>query len=575
MAKKAFLPILLLLLLIPAALVLVYNLLFWGKVFPGISVAGVALGGHTPEEAINLLTSEVKLPEKVILASGEQRFEIPTAEMGINYDFIESVRTAYNLTRTGNFLYDLTKRFDVLFSKRNLGLVFSLDEQKLTDTLAGVAEEVASEPVYPKVSLVDQEVVVDKGKPGNELDELALRLKIGENLAFARREIIPVPLKEVDPTLTEEEASILKQRAEALLKKSLVINFEYQTFTYKGARLFPFLGPKGGLSQDSIAEAVAKISSQVEREAENPVFIFEAGRVKEFAPSKEGVSVKKEDLSALIEGSLTSLEGEETTVTLEVPVVKSPPKITTGDVNNLGIVELVGRGVSRFRGSIANRVHNISLASSRFKGVLVAPGETLSFNRSLGDVSDLTGYKQAYVIKEGRTVLGDGGGVCQVSTTLFRAALDAGLPIVERAAHAYRVGYYEQDSAPGFDATVYDPSPDLKIQNDTPGHILIQTVVDTKTSTLIFEIYGTSDGRVATTTKPTITDQVAPPEDLYVDDPTLPAGTVKQIDYKAWGAKVSFSYFVARGGEEIYKKTFVSRYRPWQAVYLRGTAPAQ
>jgi len=137
------------------------------------------------------------------------------------------------------------------------------------------------------------------------------------------------------------------------------------------------------------------------------------------------------------------------------------------------------------------------------------------------------------------------------------------------------VGYYEQDSAPGFDATIYAPSPDLKINNDTPGHILVQTSVDTKTSTLVFEIYGTKDGRVASVTKPVVSAQVAPPEDLYVDDPTLPAGTVKQIDYKAWGAKVSFNYLVTRNGEEIYKKTFVSNYRPWQAVYLRGTAPAQ
>jgi len=279
--------------------------------------------------------------------------------------------------------------------------------------------------------------------------------------------------------------------------------------------------------------------------------------------------------AAAVAEKVAALEGEEGALTIEVPVVTSQPKIATGDVNNLGIKELIGRGVSRFRGSIPNRVHNISLASSRYKGVLIAPGETLSFNKILGDVSGLTGFKQAYVIMEGRTVLGDGGGVCQVSSTLFRAALNAGLPIAERTAHAYRVGYYEQDSAPGFDATVYVPSPDLKINNDTPGHILVQTSVDTKTSTLVFEIYGTNDGRVASVTKPVVSAQVAPPEDLYVDDPTLPAGTVKQIDYKAWGAKVSFNYLVTRNGEEIYKRTFISNYRPWQAVYLRGTAPAQ
>ncbi len=171
--------------------------------------------------------------------------------------------------------------------------------------------------------------------------------------------------------------------------------------------------------------------------------------------------------------------------------------------------------------------------------------------------------------------MGDGGGVCQVSTTLFRAALKAGLPILQRQAHAYRVSYYEQDSPPGFDATVYDPTADLKIKNDTPAHILIQPTFDSKKMILTFDIYGTSDGRIATTSKPKITDQVAPPEDLYQNDPTLPAGTIKQIDWKAWGSKATFNYSVERNNEIIYKKTFVSNYRPWQAVYLRGTGPAQ
>ena len=574
-AHKTLIPALLLIILIPAVVVLAYNLAFWGKIYPGIAIAGVSVGGLTPQEAIDVLTKNVKVPQNIVLASAEQNFEIPLSEVGANYDFIESVRASYDLTRTGNILYDVQRRFEVLVSHKNLGLSFSVDEQKLESALSGIAGAVATEPVYPSVKLVGQEVVVDKGKAGSELDMLALRLKVGENLSFAKGDSVVIPLKPVDPTITEGEASVLRERAVALLKKSLVINFEFQSFSYKGEGLFPFLGTKGGINQDFVLEVVSKIALQVEREAENPVFIFEEGRVKEFEPSKEGVSVKRDEFSALIAEKVAALEGEDGALTLEVPVVTSQPKIATGDVNNLGIKELIGRGVSRFRGSIPNRVHNISLASSRYKGVLIAPGETLSFNKILGDVSGLTGFKQAYVIMEGRTVLGDGGGVCQVSSTLFRAALNAGLPIVERTAHAYRVGYYEQDSAPGFDATIYAPSPDLKINNDTPGHILVQTSVDTKTSTLVFEIYGTKDGRVASVTKPVVSAQVAPPEDLYVDDPTLPAGTVKQIDYKAWGAKVSFNYLVTRNGEEIYKRTFVSNYRPWQAVYLRGTAPAQ
>jgi vancomycin resistance protein YoaR len=168
-------------------------------------------------------------------------------------------------------------------------------------------------------------------------------------------------------------------------------------------------------------------------------------------------------------------------------------------------------------------------------------------------------------------VLGDGGGVCQVSTTVFRAALNAGLPITDRRAHAYRVGYYEQDSKPGIDATVYNPTTDLKFLNDTGNHILVQTKVDTKNLKMEVNIYGTKDGRTASISEPKVSGQVAPPATMYVDDPTLPVGQMKQIDYSAWGAKVSFNYKVMKGEEVVYEKTFYSNYQPWQAVYLKGT----
>jgi vancomycin resistance protein YoaR len=247
------------------------------------------------------------------------------------------------------------------------------------------------------------------------------------------------------------------------------------------------------------------------------------------------------------------------------------PKISTDKVNNLGIRELIGTGTSLFQHSIPGRIYNVTLASSRLNGILVAPGEVFSFNNALGDVSAFTGYKQAYVIQNGRTVLGDGGGVCQVSTTLFRSVLNAGLPVIERTAHAYRVGYYEEDSSPGLDATVFSPSPDLKFKNDTKNYILIQTVVDPDTLRLTFYLYGTKDGRQVTISTPAVSNQTPPPPDLYQDDPTLPVGEIKQVDFSAWGANVYFTRQVVKNGKTIISETFNSNYRPWQAIYLRGT----
>ncbi|MCL5935535.1 MAG: VanW family protein, partial [Firmicutes bacterium] len=188
----------------------------------------------------------------------------------------------------------------------------------------------------------------------------------------------------------------------------------------------------------------------------------------------------------------------------------------------------------------------------------------------VGEVSAATGYKQAYVIKSGRTVLDDGGGVCQVSTTLFRAALKAGLPIPERTGHAYRVGYYEQGGfPPGMDATVFAPSVDLKFKNDTPNYLLLQAY--TVANNLYIDIYGTSDGRVTSLSAPKVTNQTPPPPDLHQDDPTLPRGTVQQVDWAAWGANVSFTRKVTRGDETLVSETWNTSYRPWQAVYLVGT----
>ena len=565
------------LLIVPLLVIFLgYNLYHYGLIFPNTFIAGVNVSSLSPEKASSLLAENIDVPEKILLVANDTPWIIETKEIDLNYDYAHSARTAYERTRTGNIFYDFVKRTAAPFVKTNLGLRMSLDEEKLGEALSVIAGEIAVEPVYPSVQLIAKQISVEKGKAGTDLDVKILRAKIGQVLAFASSEPIIIPLKEIDPTLTDEEARVLAGRAEKLKDKVLTLKFEFQTFTYQGNQLLGLLDAKKEYREEATTELANEIAKSVNREPQDSVFIFEEGRVKEFAPSKEGVTLDAEALTVKIKESLTTLEiSEETLVSIDVPVEKKAPKIQTEDVNNLGIRELIGRGSSRFAGSIANRIYNISLASSRFKGVLVAPGETFSFNNVLGDVSGFTGYKQAYIIQDGKTILGDGGGVCQVSTTLFRAALAAGLPIVERRAHAYRVSYYEQDSPPGLDATVYAPTTDLKFKNDTPGHILIQPVVDTKRASLVFEIYGTSDGRIAKTTKPVVTNVVAPPEDLYQDDPTLPAGTIKQVDFKAWGARVTFDYSVERGGETIYQKTFVSNFRPWQAVYLRGTGPVQ
>lgn len=308
----------------------------------------------------------------------------------------------------------------------------------------------------------------------------------------------------------------------------------------------------------------------------NPVdaqFQFENGKVTTFKPSTDGQDIDFEAINQIISQKIPYLlaTGNPQDTKIPIPILVVHPKITTEKANNLGIKELIGVGTSLFQHSIPSRIYNVELAASRLNGIIVAPGEEFSFDRALGDVSSYTGYQQAYVIEGGKTVLGDGGGVCQVSTTMFRAILDAGLPVTERHAHDYRVGYYEEDGPPGIDATVYVPSVDLKFRNTTGNNILIQTAVDPNQLRLTFYFYGVKDGRQVAITTPIVSNETPAPAAKYQDDPTLPQGVVKQVDFAANGATVKFNRIVTKDGKQIINETYVSNYRPWQAVYLVGT----
>jgi vancomycin resistance protein YoaR len=341
------------------------------------------------------------------------------------------------------------------------------------------------------------------------------------------------------------------------------------TFLQKSIDLVPYFR----WNDSVIQEILTQLARHIDIPVQDALFTFENGKVTAFRPSKDGRMMDIEQTRKRItEAFNTVATTNQQRITIALPVRTVQPAITTDNTNSLGIKELIGTGYSEFRGSIAGRIHNVAHAAARFNGVLIKPGEEFSFNETIGDISATTGYQAAYIIRDGRTVLGDGGGVCQVSTTLFRAALNAGLPIVERQAHAYRVSYYEQASfKPGLDATIFVPSVDLRIKNDTANHILIQTITDTKNLTLRFELYGTRDGRQAEISNHLVWAHTPAPPPLYQDDPTLPMGVVKQVDWAASGAKSSFQYKVTRGDEILQDTTFYSNYRPWQAVYLRGT----
>ena len=551
-----------------------YSLAYWERVYPGTYVAGVNISGLKANEAIKLLGKTVTKPDLIIVSVGHKNFEIETAALELDFDYEKSIERAMNIVRTGNYIYDLTQKLTIPFNKIYLGVNISYNTESLDNTLEEITNEISVIPIYPSVQIVEGEIVVDRGKSGTTINKNLAKAEIGNALALNSTSQVQIPIVSIDPSINEEEANILAKRASMLSEKSLTLKFENFTFNLSENDLLILLSSEMEFDKTELEILTNEIAAEISGPPQNPVFVFKGGKVQEFLPAKNGIEIITESLINKIAGNIRHLEeSEETTATIDIPVTITPPEFDTKDVNNLGINELIGMGISHYRGSISSRVHNITVASRRFNGVLIAPGKTLSFNGTLGDVSVYTGYQQGYIIKDGATVLGDGGGVCQVSTTLFRAALNAGLPIIERRAHSYRVSYYEQQAPVGLDATVYSPTTDLKIKNDTPEHILVQTTVNPSLASLLFEIYGTSDGRTSTIGKSIFLSTSPPPEDLYTDDPTLPTGVIKQIDHKAWGAKTSFTYFVEKAGEILQNKTFYSNYQPWQAKFLRGTGP--
>jgi len=545
---------------------------FQQKIYPNTYIAGIYLGDKTKDDALKILMADARLPEAIILEINNTQNVIKTTEFVDKIDFQKSVDRAYNFSNSGNFLYDLKTKAVLIIRPKNLNLVISINDSKLRETIKILSDKFGKSPKEPSIKLENNNIVVNPGENGVEIDFLSTKFDINNNLSLLKDAPIKVNLIERSSKLTDSQVQNYKKRAEKFINKSILANLEDNNIEIKADKLIQFIDSKQkNYREDKINQEILLIAKKINRSPQDSVFIVENDVVKEFVPSKDGLTIQELEFRHKLIESLSTLENtDQAALTITIPVIKLEPKIKIEDVNNLGIKTLLGRGVSYFKGSIPNRIYNINHASNKFKGILIPPGEIFSFNKILGDVSSLTGYKAAFVIKDGKTVLGDGGGVCQVSTTLFRTVLNAGLPIVERRPHSYRVGYYEQGFPPGLDATIFYPTTDFKFKNDTPNYILIQPTVDTKNTTMTFEIYGTSDGRVASISKPQITSSIAPPPDLYIDDPTLPAGQVKQIEHRAYGARVVFDYRVEKEGKILIDQQFISNYRPWQAVYLRG-----
>ncbi len=253
---------------------------------------------------------------------------------------------------------------------------------------------------------------------------------------------------------------------------------------------------------DDIRRFVQRLANDLHREPVNARFRMRDGHIVVFRPHSNGREVLIDESVVAITHYAQSALQASVPQRIKLPSRIITPTFTTEKSNNLGIKELIGEGRSNFAGSPATRIHNIKTAAAHFNGIILAPGEELSFVNILGPVDATTGYAKELVIKDKQTKPEYGGGICQVSTTLFRSAVFAGLEITQRRNHSYPVKYYQPT---GFDATIYIPSPDLRFKNNTAHHILFENFIEG--TELVFRIYGTKDGRTVEVKGPFITEK--------------------------------------------------------------------
>jgi vancomycin resistance protein YoaR len=336
------------------------------------------------------------------------------------------------------------------------------------------------------------------------------------------------------------------------------------------------------LDENKLAEFLRPLTDSVSRPVENARYHFDdaSGQLLLYIPSGRGRELNLEESIASIQTTVAA-GGHQASLAFDYVEPEVGDDETAA---GLGISGLLPNGLqwTSFSGSAESRIYNITLAASKFDGVLVAPGEVFSMGKQLGDVSFDTGYAEALIILGNRTIAGAGGGVCQVSTTLFRTALMTGFPIRERHAHAYRVGYYENYDGlvhlgAGFDATVFFPDVDFKFENDTPYWILMETDVDRTTGRLTWRFYSTSDGRSVTYYTSGIRNETDAPEPRWEPNPSLKPNEVKQVDWAVKGADVYANRTVTRDGVTIDTYTFNTHYIAWAATcqYNPDTPPAE
>jgi len=602
--------------LLVICLVFVYQKAYAYTYFPGATLTNTSLRAKTAEEARSIAGKKIDsiLKDGLTIVYNDEAFILIPSPLTTNPDIsfdLFSINTdnalhdLFQIGRQGNWFTKIQQQLTLFIFSPDYKADYYVNEAEVKKLLIQHFNQYETTAKDATIFFANEKIDISHEQYGSVFDYEEIITKIKNRLANLNTEPINISLKTDYPNIYNDQLQLVIKQTQNMLtlapltlyiaddisaqKKKWGIN---QTelaslITAKkiseGKQFFTFLlklkKDKNsqvaiGLNLNALEQLLAtKASSDIDQKPINAKFTINGKKVSEFKSSRSGQKLNVSASAEKIEKTLTAVALSTTEkmsvspLAIELIVEEVASEITNENVNNLGIIELIGTGYSSFAGSPHNRRHNIATGAMAVHGTLIAPGEEFSLIKTLGVINASTGYLPELVIKGDETIPEYGGGLCQIGTTVFRASLETGLPITERRNHSYRVSYYEPA---GTDATIYDPAPDFKFKNDTNNYILIQRRIEG--SNLYFDFWGTNDQRKIIIGKPNIYNITQPPPTKLIETDELVPREKKCTEQAHNGADANFYYKVEYPDGEVKEETFYSHYRPWQEVCLVGKA---
>ncbi|MBI5152671.1 VanW family protein [Candidatus Peregrinibacteria bacterium] len=485
--------------------------------------------------------------------------------------------------------WDINKTIDSLRKFRSLRfssepistpVYASIDKEKLIAKIKNTYKDEIKEMSPAAIAYSAGTFRIVSEQSGSQIEEYLLIQETESRIKNLSQEIIPLYFITTPPAIKSEDLAVYFEELKTILRRPIALKYGWTSYTFlPTAHLDDVYYQKeygaadGEKIQIKLNNSVKKsFIAQIENDINkttSPIKIYEnsSGKIIFEGDSEKGEEVQTNELISLIEDAMNNNK-----TAVAIPVTETPPRvIASEELSSLGIKELLGIGHTSFHGSPANRIHNIKVGVNHFSGTLIGPGEEFSFNKTLGRVDQTTGYLEELTIKPEGTVPEYGGGLCQVSTTMYRAVIYAGLPVAERSAHSYAVRYYSQIGGHGLDATVYPGSHDLRFINNTPGAILIQSYV--RGMEAFYKFYGTSDGRRVEMDGPYLSDFVPAGSKEIIKTLNLPAGQQKQLERAGKGFKALWTRTITYADGEAKKEEIKSSYRATADKVLVGIDP--